>query len=118
MFCSKCGRETQDQQMFCQSCSEAMLSYPVDSDTPIQLPLRNETVAVKRRAPKKKPLSPEEALSRTRGALRLFVLLSAILLIAFVLAAALALHLLDARDAVSLLEPFSFVPRETFLFLS
>lgn len=106
MFCSKCGRETQDQQMFCPSCSEEMLSYPVDRDAPIQLPLCTETGTAKRRAPKKKPLSAEEALSRTRGSLRLFVLLSVILLIAFVLAAGLALYLLDTRDALSLFAPF------------
>ena len=106
MFCSKCGRETPDQQMFCQRCSEEMLNYPVDSNAPIQLPLHSETAPTKRRAPKKKSLSPEETLSRTRGSLRLFVFLSIILLIAFVLAACLALYLLDTRDALSLFAPF------------
>jgi len=106
VFCSKCGRETQDQQMFCPSCCEEMLNYPVDIATPVQLPLRNDSTPAKRRAPKKKPPTPEETLARTRASLRLFILVSTVLLIAFGLAAALALYLLDTRDSFSLLANF------------
>ena len=92
--------------MFCQSCIEGMHNYPIDINTPIQLPLRNETPGAKRRAPKKKPLSPEETLSRTRSSLRLFIFLSAFLLIAFALAAGLALYLLNAQGTLPVSIPF------------
>ena len=41
MNCLRCGRETENQQVFCKTCLEYMSHYPVKSDTPIYLPVRN-----------------------------------------------------------------------------
>ena len=40
MSCMKCGRDTQDPQVFCDDCLQVMERYPVKPGTPIQLPKR------------------------------------------------------------------------------
>ena len=42
MHCLRCGRETEDQQVFCQTCLNYMALHPVKSDTPVYLPIRKE----------------------------------------------------------------------------
>ena len=42
MHCLRCGRETEDQQVFCQTCLTYMALHPVKSDTPVYLPIRKE----------------------------------------------------------------------------
>ena len=48
MSCLRCGRETSENQVFCQSCLTVMESQPVKPDTPIQLPNRDSRVLQKR----------------------------------------------------------------------
>ena len=40
MNCLKCGRETEEGQVFCEVCRENMKDYPVKSGTPVRLPRR------------------------------------------------------------------------------
>lgn len=40
MNCMKCGRETETEQIFCESCLEEMEKYPVKPDTVVQIPNR------------------------------------------------------------------------------
>ena len=42
MHCLRCGRETENQQVFCKACLEYMSLHPVKSDTPIYIPSRKE----------------------------------------------------------------------------
>lgn len=45
MNCLRCGRETENQQVFCKACLDYMALHPVKSDTPIYLPVRKEKEA-------------------------------------------------------------------------
>ena len=60
MNCMKCGRETTDEQIFCDLCLEEMEKYPVRPGTVILLPRRREDAARKAVVRKKAPPSPEE----------------------------------------------------------
>ena len=40
MNCMKCGRETEAEQIFCESCLEEMEKYPVRPNTVVQIPNR------------------------------------------------------------------------------
>ena len=47
MNCMKCGRETENEQVFCQNCLQIMEKYPVRPGTVVLLPRRRETVIKK-----------------------------------------------------------------------
>ena len=68
MQCTKCGRETKDNAVFCKSCLAVMELYPVKPGTSIQLPQRS--VTPKKVTPRKKKLSPEEQVIRQRKTIR------------------------------------------------
>ena len=40
MTCVKCGKNTEDEGLFCARCLEGMEAYPVKPDVHIQLPVR------------------------------------------------------------------------------
>ena len=48
MSCMRCGKETKEDQAFCDECLEEMERYPIKPGTPIQLPLRDDTPPVRR----------------------------------------------------------------------
>ena len=70
MICMKCGREIADNQAFCEGCLQVMDTYPVKSDTPIQLPNRQPTPAAKKPTHRKRVLSPEEQLVQSKTTTR------------------------------------------------
>ena len=47
MNCMKCGRETENEQVFCQDCLQIMEKYPVRPGTVVLLPRRRETTIKK-----------------------------------------------------------------------
>ena len=57
MSCLKCGKSTQDEQVFCSQCLAGMDAYPVKPDVHIVLPHRPET---KKTGKKKRMPSAEE----------------------------------------------------------
>ena len=40
MDCLKCGKETEEKNVFCADCLAVMARYPVKPGTPVQLPRR------------------------------------------------------------------------------
>lgn len=86
MNCLKCGRETQEGQVFCQECLLEMERFPVKPGTAIQLPKRRESTAVRRTA-KRKNASLEDQVKILRKRIRLLTVLlifSLVLVAAFV----------------------------------
>ncbi len=69
MYCTKCGRETKDNTVFCKGCLDVMRLYPVKPGTSIQLPQRAPATA-KKPASRKRKLSPEEQVIRQRKTIR------------------------------------------------
>ena len=69
MGCMKCGKETGDGQVFCDSCLEVMAQYPVKPDTVVTLPPARVLSNDKKNA-RKKELSPKELLRRQKKLLK------------------------------------------------
>ena len=61
MNCMKCGRETQDENVFCQECLTEMEKYPIRPGTVVLLPRRREPIQPKK-VPKRHVPTPEEQI--------------------------------------------------------
>ena len=87
MHCLRCGRETENEQVFCFLCESVMVKHPVKPNTVVTIPDR---AALTRPVPTRKPVRQEEdtaPLHRTIAQLRLWVcmLLAALMLCVAVL---------------------------------
>lgn len=103
MNCMKCGRETVNEQIFCDLCLEEMERYPVRPGTVILLPQRRHDSVTKKTPPRRKQtLPPEEQVRVLR---RLIRRLAAVLILLLALLAATGyftvIHFLES-DAVLL----------------
>ena len=81
MNCLRCGRETENEQVFCFLCESVMVKHPVKPNTVVTIPDR----AALTRPMTRKPVRQEEdtaPLHRTIAQLRLWVcmLLAALML--------------------------------------
>ena len=76
MNCAKCGREIEEDQVFCETCLEEMQQYPVRPDTAIHIPShKREEEPKKANSKKKLPLSPaDQVLKLKKKVLRLRIL--------------------------------------------
>ena len=92
MNCMKCGRDIDDDQVFCPICLEEMAKYPVNPATAIVLPVRKPKAAPKK-ARRKAPPTPEELLKKARVRIRRLFVLWVLTLALFLAAAAAAIHL-------------------------
>ncbi len=81
MNCLKCGKETENQQVFCSHCLEGMDAYPVKPGVVIHLPVRPELPAGKKQTHRRKQLTPEEQISHLRRTVRRLVALTALMAI-------------------------------------
>ena len=85
MLCLKCGKDTNDKQVFCDGCLQAMESYPVKPGTPVHLPKTQAPSEAKKAASRKRPLTTDEqiaSLHRHLRRARVFGLILAALLLA------------------------------------
>ena len=82
MNCVKCGRETGEDQVFCELCLKEMEDYPVKPGTAVHIPSRGPEEEVKKNHNKKKPVpTPAEQVVRLKKkVLRLRLLLALVLL--------------------------------------
>lgn len=97
MLCMKCGKKTGEHQVFCDDCLAAMAAYPVRPDTIVQLPSRPVTPA-KKSAPRKKILSPEAQLSRSRKTVKRLSTALACALLALCLTVSFLVHIVQERN--------------------
>ena len=76
MNCMKCGRETDAENVFCQSCLLEMEKYPVQPGTVVLLPRRREAAVIKK--PQKRHIpTAEEQIKHLRKWLMILTLLLA-----------------------------------------
>lgn len=61
--CIKCGKELSTTKAFCEECLEVMERYPVPSGTPLVI---HKRIALPKKAPVKKKLSPEEQVVKLK----------------------------------------------------
>ncbi len=93
MHCLKCGKETEESQIFCPECLQMMDSYPVKPGTPVILPQRNHTSGEK--ANHKKEQTPEEQLRTLRNISRILLAAVAVLSVLLCITGVLLLRTLD-----------------------
>ncbi len=98
MRCMKCGVQIGDQDSFCQNCLGEMEKYPVQSNIPIQLPIRNETPTPRRKARRYREGKPEDLLRQQRKTIRRLRICLAISLALFLLVTGLLLQKLSRQD--------------------
>ena len=89
MYCMKCGKEIGENQVFCPDCLAVMDRYPVKRGAKVLIPNRPEPVQVKKAAPRKKTLSPEEKIARLQKAIQVLSVSLAAVVLALILSIAL-----------------------------
>ena len=82
MACMKCGKNTEDERMFCARCLEVMEAYPVKPDVHIQLPIRNTAAAPKKQIRKTRADTKDARIATLRLQLRLMWVVVIVLLLA------------------------------------
>ena len=84
MNCMKCGRETENEQVFCQDCLQVMEKFPVRPGTVVLLPRRREPSVIKKSIKRHVP-SAEEQVKILRKRVMTLTLLLIMCIIAIVL---------------------------------
>ena len=84
MNCMKCGRETQNEAVFCQNCLMEMEKYPVRPGTVVQLPRRKETSPLKKISKRHIPTA-EEQIKLLRKIVNVLTILLALCIVAIAL---------------------------------
>lgn len=75
MNCIKCGRESKENQVFCDLCLEVMEKYPVKPGIAIQLPGKKEAPPKKVHVKRKQPPTPEEQILKLKKRLKRMIIL-------------------------------------------
>ena len=82
MNCVKCGREIEEDQVFCETCLDEMQQYPVKPDVAIHIPSHKHEEESKKVNTRKKLLTPsEQILKLRRKVLRLRILILVLVLL-------------------------------------
>ena len=84
MNCMKCGRETQEETVFCQDCLAEMAKYTVQPGTVVLLPRRREPSLIKKMPKRHVPTAEEQVIVLRKWVMWLSILL-AICIVAIVL---------------------------------
>ena len=76
MSCMKCGRDTEEGQVFCAACLKVMANYPVKPNIAIQLPGRTNAPPPKKVYTKRRqPATAEEQIRKLKKRLKTMVIL-------------------------------------------
>lgn len=85
MSCLRCGKETDEDQVFCSHCLEIMEEYPVKSTAGIHLPDHSKETPSKKSPRRKFSLSPDEQLIHLKRAVRNLIIAVTVLSLLLVL---------------------------------
>ncbi len=94
MNCLKCGKETQNNDVFCESCLQSAKAAPVRPGTAIHLPQREAPSQEKKPAPRRHIPTPAEQILQLRGTIRWLSIVVAVLSVVLCLTAAMLIHTL------------------------
>lgn len=94
MNCLRCGRETQDDHAFCDSCKETMKKYPVRPGTAVVLPKNKESAAQRKQKRHQAPVPQDQIkkLKKQRRRLRITVFCLSLALVLLTALAAFYLY--------------------------
>ena len=93
----KCGRDTVDDHVFCDSCQQNMERHPIAPGTVVHLPNRSATA--RKPAPRKRAVPLEEQLQHARRSLRRTRTFALILLVILVMTAVILFREVTTLDA-------------------
>lgn len=101
MYCIKCGKETEEGQVFCEDCLADMAIHPVKPGTPVLLPIR-PTAAKKSPSRRKGPTAAEQAVKLRRVVQWLALGMVVLIAVLFVTVSALVFTLRnqDVRNVI------------------
>ena len=119
MQCLKCGKETTDEKVFCDSCLEVMAQYPVNPATPVPAP-REETHPQEKKSARRRLPAEQETILQLKGLIRLLSVTVAILTVLLCIVAGLLLQKMDNKQNDSIGRNYTTatetnVSRETFI---
>lgn len=97
MNCVKCGKETRENNVFCEECLAEMEKYPIRPGTVVQIPSRREEPE-RKPARKAKEQTPEEQIASLKKTIRFLTICAAVFAVMLALTAG-ALGFLLARQA-------------------
>lgn len=69
MSCLKCGKDTEEKQVFCDACRSGMEKHPVKPGTAVHLQLR-ETRLQEKKAHRRKEQDPKQTVRQLRKLIR------------------------------------------------
>ena len=94
MACLKCGKETEEKQVFCQECRQVMEKYPVKPGTAVQFQAR-EPKPQEKKGQKRKEQDPKLAVLQLKRLVRWLTAVIALLTFVICILAGLLVHALD-----------------------
>lgn len=86
MVCLRCGKTTEENEVFCPECLEVMEQQPVKPDTPIVIPNRETRTPQKRTSQISPSFKKAKKISRLRSVVFWLILLVIILAVGLALA--------------------------------
>lgn len=111
MNCIKCGREIDEQNVFCPGCLEDMARYPVAPETVVQLPQQQKH---HKKAPRKHTPTAEELLKRARNQIGWMYVIMVLIIFMTVVFAFIAFDLQNKYDFSNILgQNYSIVDQFT-----
>ncbi len=109
MNCMKCGRETTQEQVFCDACLADMDRYPVKPGTPIHIPAQPQPVVHKKSHRRMRVMEPEEQISRLKKSVKLLAVSLIVLLLAWGVTFGLLLHIWQQEEKIPIGQNYSIV---------
>ena len=97
MQCLKCGKETEGEKVFCDSCLDVMDQYPVNPSTPVPAP-RAENNSQEKKVVRKRPPTEEETISQLKWLIRLLTVTVAILTVVLCFVAGLLVQQIESNQ--------------------
>lgn len=91
MYCLKCGKETEADNVFCAGCLEVMEKYPVKPGTAVYIPSRKKAVEDKKKSLPRWNVSATDELDGLRRVIRLMAVLLLLTTLALCVATVLLL---------------------------
>lgn len=92
MNCLRCGKETKNEQVFCQDCIDSMEAYPVKPDIHIQLPSRHSPAAPKKSYRRKRSMTVDEQITALKKNVHRLTAISLLLALLLSFACAMLVH--------------------------
>lgn len=79
MNCLKCGREVEENQVYCSRCLEKMAQYPIKPDIRVHIPQRANSPAPRKPAHRRRVINPEEQILRLHTHMRRLIITTVVL---------------------------------------